>query len=68
METLAKFNVGVGSERFRQEETGNLKLYDAVYFPLYALNKHPQAHAMATELAEPVRFKVRAVGKENKSK
>jgi hypothetical protein len=34
METLKKFCVGVGSERFRGDD-GNLKLYDSVYFPLY---------------------------------
>lgn len=77
LETLKKFRVGVGSERFRDDETGNLKLYDSVYFPLYreaTLKKSERAalseqeYPMKTEFCEPVRFKVRGVGKENKSK
>ena len=35
LETLKKFRIGIGSERFRCDESGNLKLYDSVYFPLY---------------------------------
>lgn len=35
LDTLKTFRVGVGSERFRDDDTGNLKLYDSIYFPLY---------------------------------
>ncbi len=63
-ETLKKFKVGVGSERFRCDETGNFKLYDSVYFPLFRQSgKSPIKHEMATDFCEPVRFKVRAIGK-----
>ena len=73
IETLKAFKVGVGSERFRDDETGNLKLYDAVYFPLYKEQKRKRSvsqneNSMITDLCEPVRFKVRAIGKEHKSK
>lgn len=70
LETLKKFRVGVGSERFRDDETGNLKLYDSVYFPLFreAHSKKQPECLLRTEFCEPVRFKVRAIGKENKSK
>jgi hypothetical protein len=68
-ETLRKFKVGVGSERFRDDQTGNLKLYDSVYFPLFRESgKNTIDHEMCTEFCEPVRFKVRAIGKEHKSK
>ena len=74
LETLKKFRVGVGSERFRCDETGNLKLYDTIYFPVYREhNRKVEAqksgcHPLITDQCEPVRFKVRAVGKEHKSK
>ena len=68
-ETLKKFKVGVGSERFRDDLTGNLKLYDSVYFPLFTESRSkPFKQEMCTSFCEPVRFKVRAIGKENKSK
>ena len=69
IETLKAFKVGVGSERFRDDDTGNLKLYDAVYFPLYKERSVSQnENSMITDFCEPVRFKVRAIGKEHKSK
>ena len=75
METLKKFRIGVGSERFRCDESGNLKLFDSVYFPLFresSLKKTEKIskdeYPIRTEFCEPVRFKVRAIGKENKSK
>jgi hypothetical protein len=73
LETLRKFRVGVGSERFRCDETGNLKLYDTIYFPVYREhNRKVEVQEcefpLITEQYEPVRFKVRAVGKEHKSK
>lgn len=73
METLKKFRVGVGSERFRDDETGNLRLYNSIYFPLYRESKSKTTaseneYPLTTNFCEPVRFKVRAVGKENKSK
>lgn len=76
IETLKRFKVGVGSDRFRCEETGNLKLYDAVYFPLFREMKRKRGasktenseNSMFTEFCEPVRYKVRATGKEHKSK
>lgn len=72
LETLRKFRVGVGSERFRCDESGNLKLYDTVYFPVYREHNRKVEdvgeYALITEKYEPVRFKVRAVGKEHKSK
>lgn len=73
IETLKAFRVGVGSERFRDDETGNLKLYDTVYFPLYKEQKRKRnvsqnENPMITDFCEPVRFKVRAIGKEHKSK
>lgn len=73
METLRKFRVGVGSERFRNDETGTLMLYNSIYFPLYRESKSKitiseTEYPLTTSFCEPVRFKVRAVGKENKSK
>jgi hypothetical protein len=70
---LQKFRVGVGSERFRDEETGNLKLFDSVYFPLFKeshskIASTKEEYPLRTEFCEPVRFKVRAIGKEHKSK
>jgi hypothetical protein len=75
MGTLKKFRIGVGSERFRCDESGNLKLFDSVYFSLYRESPLKKTEKISkdefpirTEFCEPVRFKVRAIGKENKSK
>jgi len=35
LETLKTFRVGIGLEKFRNEEDGRLSLFESVYFPLY---------------------------------
>lgn len=60
----------MGSERFRNDE-GYFKLYDSVYFPLYAWRSNEETDFnknVESSSCEIVRFKVRAIGKENKSR
>ena len=41
-ETLEGLRVGVGQEKFRNEEDGHLSLYESIYFPLYVPSKLKQ--------------------------
>jgi len=52
METLKKFRIGVGSERFRCDDTGNLKLHDSVYFPLYREVSHKKTDKIVNKEEE----------------
>lgn len=77
-EVLEKYRVGVGKEKFRNDQE-QLSWFDAVYFPLYAPKSKK---SKAKEISEPaeeiekltintadfeiVKMKVRAVGAENK--
>ena len=79
LQTLKKFNVGLGSERFTNED-GVFQQFDSIYFPIYRpsslyqnqsnseANSNRDDTRINTDLAKLVKMKVRAAYPQHKSK